>query len=152
MGITGSGGISKLGSGTLIIDNSGVNDFTGNLAISAGTLQVGNNDTLGSLSANATIINNATLTFQRADDIVISTSISGSGTVRQNGTNTLTLGVASTYTGPTTVSQGTLKVGNNGALGTTNSGTVVASGATLDIGANLINIGQEAVTISGTGV
>ena len=150
--VTGAGGMNKLGPGTFIIDNSGANDFSGDVAISGGTLQIGNNDTFGSLPAAANVIDNATLAFFRSDDITFSTLISGSGGVRQNGTNILTLGVANTFAGTTTVSQGTLKVGNNGALGATNGATIVSSGATLDVGANTINIGQEPVTISGTGV
>ncbi|TAK98313.1 MAG: hypothetical protein EPO07_12180, partial [Verrucomicrobia bacterium] len=62
----------------------------------------------------------------------------------------LTLGGASTYTGNTFVNSGTLVVGNATALGATNGGTTVASGATLDFNAR--NIGLEPVTVSGSGV
>ena len=47
--LSGSSSLQKSGSGTLVIDNSGANNFTGGVTISGGTLQVGNNDTAGSL-------------------------------------------------------------------------------------------------------
>jgi len=78
--------------------------------------------------------------------------ISGTGTVTQNSSGTLVLGAANTFTGAVSVLQGTLQTGNNSALGTTNGGTTIASGATLDITANAINLGQEQITLSGSGV
>ena len=45
-----------------------------------------------------------------------------------------------------------MKVGVSTALGATNGPTIVTNSATLDIGANAINIGQESVIISGSGV
>ena len=64
----------------------------------------------------------------------------------------LTISNANDFTGPVQVNAGTLRVINNSALGTTNSGTTVASGATLDIfGSSLYNPGER-ITIAGTGV
>jgi len=45
-----------------------------------------------------------------------------------------------------------LQIGNSLALGTTNGTTTIANGATLDFGANANNIGQEIVSVSGSGV
>ena len=51
------------------------------------------------------------------------------------------------FSGPVSVEAGTLKVGTSAALGSTNGGTTIANGATLDVGgnatANLINLGFE---------
>jgi autotransporter-associated beta strand protein len=53
------------------------------------------------------------------------------------------------YTGLTTVSQGTLRLGHANALGTTAGGTTVAPAATLDLNGQAV--GNEAVSIAGTG-
>ncbi|MEI7515823.1 MAG: autotransporter-associated beta strand repeat-containing protein, partial [Betaproteobacteria bacterium] len=68
------------------------------------------------------------------------------GTLTKEGTGTWTLTGANSFTGAATVSAGTLKVTHATGLGTTASGTTVASGATLDISAV---IGAENVTIQG---
>lgn len=83
--------------------------------------------------------------------------ISGSAGLLKSGTSTLTLATTNDFTGPVTVLAGTLKLGSSTALGATNSGTTIASGATLDFGgtnlaANSINLGFEQVTVSGPGV
>ena len=71
------------------------------------------------------------------------------------GAGTLTLAGASTYTGVTTGSAGTLKLGASsgasaGPLGSTGTGTVLTSGATIDFGGFGANI--EPISIEGTGV
>lgn len=65
------------------------------------------------------------------------------------GAGTLVLGGANTYTGPTAVTEGILRLGNNSALGAS-SLTTVSSGATLDL-AGFSGAGL-AISISGTGV
>jgi autotransporter-associated beta strand protein len=150
--ISGQVGLTKQGSGTLILDETGGNDFGGGVTISGGTLQVGNNDGAGNLPPTGSVVDNAALVFARNDFPTVANVISGTGTVTQTGSGTLILSAANTFTGAVTVAQGTLQAGNNAALGTTNGGTTVASGATLEIVANAINLGQERITISGTGV
>jgi fibronectin-binding autotransporter adhesin len=150
--ISGSVAMNKRGSGTLILDESGGNDFSGGVTVSSGTLQVGNNDSAGNLPATGNIVNNGALVFRRIDTISVPNVISGSGTLSQNGSGTVTLSGVNTFTGAVTVAQGTLQIGNSAALGTTNGTTTISSGATLDFGANANNIGQEIVSVSGTGV
>jgi autotransporter-associated beta strand protein len=150
--ISGSVALNKRGAGTLILDEGAGNDFSGGVNISSGTLQVGNNDTAGNLPPSGNVVNNAALVFNRADTITVPTIISGSGTVAQNGSGTVMLSGANTFTGAVTVAQGTLQIGNNAALGTTNGTTTIANGATLDFVANANNIGQEIVSVSGAGV
>ncbi|MDY0167389.1 MAG: autotransporter-associated beta strand repeat-containing protein [Thermoguttaceae bacterium] len=79
----------------------------------------------------------------------------GGGGLTKQGSGVLTLSGENTYTGVTTVSQGTLKLGNHSALGTTAGKTVVESGATLDIAgfkAGTGTPGGEWIEVSGVGV
>jgi autotransporter-associated beta strand protein len=132
--ISGTGNLVKQGTGTLILDNSGTNDFSGGLNIIGGVLQIGNNDTNGVLPAG-NIADNGTLAFSRADDLTVANSISGSGGVSQVNTNTLTLSGVNSYSGATFIRNGTLKINNTNALGSWDSGTVtITNGGTLDLG------------------
>jgi autotransporter-associated beta strand protein len=132
--ISGTGSLVKQGTGTLILDNSGTNDFSGGLNIIGGMLQIGNNDTNGTLPLG-NIADNGTLAFSRADDLTVANSISGSGGVSQVNTNTLTLSGVNSYSGATFISNGTLRINNTNALGSWDSGTVtITNGGTLDIG------------------
>jgi len=150
--IGGVGGLAKQGSGTLVLENTGINDFTGDITISAGTLQIGNNNSAGNLPATTPILNNGALVYTRNDSVSVSNLISGAGTLTQNGNGgVLSVAGVNTFTGVTTISQGTLQTFSSAALGATNGGTTVASGSTLDVAFNSINLGQEAVTISGNG-
>jgi fibronectin-binding autotransporter adhesin len=155
--LSGNFNLNKQGSGTLIFDNVGGNDFAGNININAGTLQIGNAAGInGNLPPTIGVNNNSTLTFNQGVDLTVSNIISGSGTVAQNGTATLTLAGANTFAGTlTAVSGSIIRVANNSALGATNGTTIVSSGATLDLGgfgtANSLNLGMEPVTVSGTG-
>src|SRR5690606_17891303 len=105
---------------------------TGRSYVGAGTLQIGNGGTTGSLNANGLIANHATLIFDRSDTITQGTdfgTISGSGRVIQRG-GTLVLTSANTHVGGTLIEQGTLQVGTGGSTGAlsgpiTNAGTVV---------------------------
>ena len=62
--------------------------------------------------------------------------ISGDGSFVQNGTGTTTLSGANTYTGGTTLSSGTLVLGDAAAAGT---GAITLSGGTLEIAADIAN-------------
>ena len=73
------------------------------------------------------------------------------GTITKSGSGTFYIAGINTYTGPTVISAGTLKLGNTSALGTTTNGTSITSGAVLDLnGINYSN--AEALTINGTGI
>lgn len=157
--ITGTSGLAKTGSGNLIL--TGANTFTGATTISAGTLQLGNNGTTGTLSTASTITNNSALVFQRSNGIVqglgFANGISGTGSLTNAGNGALTLNVANTYSGLTTINAGSIKVLNANALGTTAAGTVVnGSGAGSISNPRLeleggITVTGETLTINGVG-
>src|SRR6185295_14546046 len=71
------------------------------------------------------------------------------GTLTKAGLGVLNLNGASVYTGTTSISAGTLVIGNAAALGTNGGITTVVSGATLDLNGQTT---LENITIAGTGV
>ena len=68
--------------------------------------------------------------------------ISGSGSLTKSGGGTLTLsGNNSGFTGATTISAGTLQVGNSWALGSSGNSLTVSSGGILDLNGQNISVG-----------
>lgn len=63
----GYGGVTKIGAGTLIL--TGSDTYLGPTVISGGTLQIGNGGTTGSTGTNLSIIDNASLVFDRSDTV-----------------------------------------------------------------------------------
>src|SRR5208282_4546167 len=106
--ITGVGELVETGSGTLEL--TGTNTYTGGTTISAGTLQIGNGGTTGSIAGN--VIDNAVLAFDRSDSVTFGGAISGTGSVVNLGPGILTLTGTNTYSGGTTISAGTLQAGS----------------------------------------
>ncbi len=74
------------------------------------------------------------------------------GTLAKNGSGTLTLSAANTYTGATTVNAGIVRVQNATSLGTTATGTTVVSGATIEIDGSGLTIAEPITSLIGTGV
>jgi fibronectin-binding autotransporter adhesin len=140
---TGRGTLEKVGTGTLIL--SGTNTYTGGTTITAGTLQLGNGGTTGSIRRD--VVDNGTLAFNRSNTYRFNRVISGSGAVQQNGAGTTTLTAVNTYAGPTTISAGTLALSGAGSIA--NSSGVIANG-TFDISGT--TAGASIKTLSGTGI
>ena len=128
--ISGSSGLIKNGTGLLIL--TGANSYTGDTVINAGSLQIGGGGTTGSVAGN--IINNASLTFIRSNDISYGGVISGSGSLFKNGAGILTMTRANSYTGTTYVNEGTLAIGIGGSL-SSDSNVELSSTAKFDISA-----------------
>jgi YVTN family beta-propeller protein/autotransporter-associated beta strand protein len=148
--ITGSGGLTKIGLGTLTL--SGAGTYTGPTSVNAGTLQGGAvnafspysaytvasgatldlnsfNQIIGSLSgAGSVTLGSATLTTGNdGTNTMFSGGISGPGGLTKIGAGTFILSGTNSYTGATTVNGGTLEV--DGSINTV--GVTVNAGGTL---------------------
>ena len=155
--ISGSGTLTQSGTGTTIL--TGSNSYTGTTTISTGTLQVGNGGASGTLGTGA-VVDNASLVFNRSDALVVTNAISGTGTLAQAGAGTTTLAADNSYAGATSVSDGTLQVGNGGSTGTLGAGAVTLSNnATLryvrsvdtTVANNISGAGNVSASITGSG-
>jgi fibronectin-binding autotransporter adhesin len=178
--ISGSYGITKAGPGTLIL--SGANTYSGGTTVNAGILVAGSNSVVvGAVLTSGpfgtgptTIAQGATLNLGNTNQIFtdlegagsltgtgkstvysgnFSGVISGSGgSLDKDFAGTLTLSGANTYTGGTTLINGTLAAGNNKALGTgpltINGGTLAASGGAITL-ANKVTMGGGAFMVGG---
>lgn len=146
--ISDGGSVSVVGgAGTTTIANAG--GSTGTLTIGAGGAS-GTIDTAEITGGSGT----ATLAFNHTDAaLAFGTLLSGSLNVEHNGTGTTTISGANTFTGTTTVNAGTIKLGDDSALGDQTSGTTVNSGGSMDLnGHDLFTAGEdEPLSIAGTG-
>lgn len=130
--VSGTGGISQLGTGTLILTAN--NTLRGVVTNSGGTLQVGNGGAAGSISNITSVVNNGTLAFNNNGTLGYSGVISGTGRVVQKGPGTLILKTNETYSGNTIVSNGAIVLTASGSISNT-AGIIINSGATLDVSA-----------------
>jgi autotransporter-associated beta strand protein len=129
-----------------------------NLTITAlgGILYVGGNDNTYTISGSGTVGTSAgelIITTVSGTTLNMSAPIigSGAGILTKTGAGTLVLNAASQYTGATYVNQGTLRLANATATGTTGGGIFVQNGAAVEF-ANGITVGAEAITVLGSGV
>ena len=134
--------LTKAGTGTMIL--SGDNSYTGGTTISAGTLQLGDGGTSGSIVGN--VANNGIFAVNRSDVFTFRGLISGTGAFQQNGTGTTIFTANNTYRGATTVSAGTLQAGAANTFAPSSAFTV-ASGAAL----NLASFNQSIGSLAGAG-
>lgn len=155
-------GIAKSGAGTLRLTQA--NTFDGGVALSAGTLAVGNNAALGTgdlvLSggtlqadgaartlANKVFISNSS-TVSGSQTLTLAGDISGPGTFNKSGTSVVVLSGNNTYSGTTNVTTGILRLLSNTALGSTTGTTTVAGGAAhVELGDGVVITG-ETITVS----
>ncbi len=146
--IGGTIGLLKQGTGTLVIDNSGNNSYSGVTTISNGTVQIGNNDANGNVPG--AILDNGALVLDRNDGGTFANSISGTGSVNYEGGNTLQLGGANSFSGNLAVNNNsTLQLGSGSAFGTATGGLTIANGSTLDANGFAV---AKSITVSGAGV
>lgn len=133
---TAPNGITVNGAGTVVL--TAANSYSGVTTIGAGTLQIDNGGTTGTLGT-ANVVNNAALVFNRGDDIIVTNAISGSGSVTHAGPGDLTLTGNLTYTGPTTISTGVLTLANP-TNNVTLSGTISGAGSLVKSQTNRVSL------------
>ena len=152
--LSGTGGIEKTGAGGLTLTRDQA--ITGTTTISAGTLELGNGGTTGMVSGP--IVDNAALVVNRSNAVTFSAPISGTGSVTQLGTGTTTFTADHAYTGGTTITAGTLQLGDGGSTGSVmgdivNNATLVANRSnTLDLAGAISGSGALRQVGSGTTV
>ncbi|MEK0447998.1 MAG: hypothetical protein RL088_266 [Verrucomicrobiota bacterium] len=125
--------LNKQGAGKMVF--SAANTYTGPTTITAGTLQVGAGGTTGTLGSGA-VTNNSILSINRSNAFTVANVIGGTGVLNNNGTGTVTLTGANTYTGATNANAGVLYT----TPAQTGATTVnIADGATF--GVKLLSLG-----------
>ena len=164
-GGTPGNGFTKTGTGTLVLSNA--NTYSGGTVLSAGTIQIGNAAALGTgtltfdgtgttlqFGGFYTVANAITLTTSGTIDTngnngILNGVIGGPGGLTKEGSGTLILSDADTYTGGTTITGGTLALAGGGSL--SSSGSVsVGAGATFDISELTTNVTIGDLSGSGT--
>jgi autotransporter-associated beta strand protein len=135
--VSGPGSLTKWGTSTLVLDNSSAT-WMGGTSVRQGTLQLGRGGSYGLLPgtlanpSSVVISSGAMLKFSRGSDKSFFDIISGAGGINVANTPTATVRLVSdnTYTGPTTISSGTLMIGqgNAGQQGSIASSVVNNSG------------------------
>ncbi|HTR43621.1 MAG TPA: autotransporter-associated beta strand repeat-containing protein [Pseudomonadales bacterium] len=142
--------LTKQGTSSLLIDNSGANNFSA-VSIAGGIVQVGNNDANGSLGSG-TITDNGSLVFDQNINTAVGNVLSGSGSLVQIGTNVVTLSAANSgFTGTIEITNGILNVTTAAGVGS-GAVTVVTNGGSFDDNGVSFNTGTHpALVVSGTG-
>ncbi len=120
-GASSTGAIRSI-SGTNTISSTIQMGAASRINVDAGTLTLSN--------ANAVNATNQNLSLGGAANLAVSGTLTiGSGNLAKDGAGTLSLAVASTYTGTTTISAGIVTFGNINAFGTTGTISVTGSGS-----------------------
>ncbi len=129
------------GDRTLTVDNSGGTTLAGRVFLSSAA---GSGRIFTVKGTGAMIVNGSVADFD---------GVGTSGKLVYSGSSTLTLGAANSYTGGTTLTSGTVAVGDNHALGT---GSVIFDGGTLQAAggprvlSNEVNVGSNGGSFGGT--
>jgi autotransporter-associated beta strand protein len=145
--LQGGVGLVKTTTGTLAL--LGNNTYTGGTTLSTGTLAIASDANIGTLNfaggmlqilgsgvdLTAHGIGWNTIPFGSGFDIantgifqLVTSVIGGSSSLTKAGVGALVLTAPNTYSGPTIINAGTLRVGNGGASGTLGTGNVTNNG------------------------
>lgn len=154
--IAGSGGITKLGTGTVTL--SGPNTYAGQTIIAAGALRAADSTALGAVAGSTTVSNGAAL--ELSGGIAIgSQALSIGGTGIGSGGALRNISGSNSYGGTITLVANTRFNSDAGTLALTNASTLNGSGFNLTVGGDGntlivsdIAIGTGTVTKDGTGV
>jgi fibronectin-binding autotransporter adhesin len=131
--VSGTFPVTKEGGGTAVL--SGNSTYTGSTTLSenSGTFEIGGSGRLGNgtYSAAIEIGSGSTFRFNSSAAQTLDGDLGGAGAFVKSSTGMLTLaGSNAAFTGPVTISAGTLNLGSTGALGNA-SAVSIAGGATL---------------------
>ena len=180
-GLIGAGGLIKQGSGSLILENSGDNNFTGGVRIEGGTLRLaGANDqlpvaavvTLSDASGAQLDLNGTSQTLaalngggatggavQLGSGTLTLTAagsyagvLQGSGSLVRSGTGNHVLSGANSFTGGTTISGGRITVANATGSGLGTGPVQIALGGELALGDGTDTGSIAATTIANDGL
>jgi fibronectin-binding autotransporter adhesin len=169
----GTVNLVKANGGTMII--TGNNTYSGGTFVNGGTLQLGaadvipnrsalsvatgatfdlngNNETVGSISGRGSILNSANNFRVGADDssTTFSGVISGSGKLTKVGSGVLTLSGINTYTGNTTINEGTISISQQANLGDS-ANNVVFNDGTLKVTESFTASAAKTLNFNGNG-
>lgn len=168
--ITNSGSVSSIGAGTasptIVIEGGATFAYSGGTArttnrafqiIGTGTIEMSGNTTLtlqgGVTSSGGTVTFNTSGGGGRTITVNTNAINLGSGNLIKTGAGVLNINIPSTYTGNTTISQGTLAVGVDNAIPVvsrlTNEGTLQMNGFAVTVAGILSSTGGSVITGSG---
>ena len=115
--------ITKTNTGTLTLVTDISSNSTGSTIVYQGTLQIGTNDTFGSLSGPIAVQTNGVLVHNRSDDWTFTNTLTGAGALVHTGSGAFILDGASTFSGQVTNTGGTFQLGD----GSTADGSITAN-------------------------
>jgi autotransporter-associated beta strand protein len=156
-------GVTNISAGTLVLSGGAAIADTGAVSLAnifGATLQLNNNETIGSLAGggatggNVNLQSNTLTVGGNNTSTTFSGVISGpSGGLVKTGTGTLTLANSNTFIGGVTINSGTLQLANTGALNSTtpNSVTFGASapaGTKLQLNGTSVTIGALSTNVT----
>jgi autotransporter-associated beta strand protein len=150
-----------------LLDLNNFSDALGPITFSGGHLSSGTGiaTLIGNVTANTNANNFARIdgkvsmssvrTFNVAQgnfspDLEVAAAVSGAGGILKLGAGEMSLTASNSYSGLTTVSDGFLRIEDSFALGSTNTGTIVANNAALAMLFG-VHVGLEPLTVSGPG-
>ena len=128
------GELVKIGPNVLTL--TGSNSYPGTTIVGAGTLQIGNGGTTGTIGTGSLVLTNGgVVVFNHSDNVIVSAPVrddvangNGFGSLVQVGSGVLSLNASNTSSGSITVSNGTL------AIAQATGGNLNVNGGTLAVG------------------